>query len=171
MDGPKTTAGLTRCSRIGKRRVFSLTEVLQSAVGIKRVARGVVGFLASLWRGPLPGVLLGLCFGCWQTYGQTWSSVGSGVWNNAANWTPATIPTASGTATFGPDLVTSISVMGVATSVGGMQFLSGPQYTFTLGTTFTLGSSGITNASAFAPIFNVQSGALFLFRGVASGTR
>ena len=65
---------------------------------------------------------------------------GSGSFNTATNWTPATVPT--GTAFFGTSTTTSLS-FSANTTVGGFAFNAGaPAYTFTVPSTFSLAFSG-----------------------------
>src|SRR5262245_2651947 len=71
----------------------------------------------------------------------TWSQTpGSGNFNTAANWTPATVPT--GTAFFGASTTTSLS-FSANTTVGRFTFNAGaPAYTFTVPSPFSLTFNG-----------------------------
>ncbi|HXM03299.1 MAG TPA: autotransporter-associated beta strand repeat-containing protein, partial [Chthoniobacterales bacterium] len=106
------------------------------------------------------GFLAVVCLGVLPAHGQdaTWDSApGSGDWNTATNWSPATVPT--GTATFGSSNTTAITFSAASTTVGEMLFNAGaPAYTFTfieLGTqTLTITGAGIVNNSSHRPTFS-----------------
>src|SRR5579871_510909 len=100
-------------------------------------------------RSALAGSLLsGLLF-CAPAWAQdaTWlAAPGSADFNTSANWTPATVPTA--TAFFGTSNTTSLTFSNASTSLGGFTFNAGaPAYTFTtaVGKTLTFTSAGIVN--------------------------
>jgi autotransporter-associated beta strand protein len=80
----------------------------------------------------------------------TWSTTpGSGDYNTAANWTPATVPT--GTAFFGATSVPNLTFSSAATIVGGWTFnAAAPAYTFTLGANalFFNGAGIVINAGS-----------------------
>ena len=70
----------------------------------------------------------------------TWNLNGTGDFNTAANWTPATVPT--GTAFFGTSNQTNVSVAAF-TTIGGWTFNAGASnYTFTIGGGILLGFNG-----------------------------
>ena len=101
----------------------------------------------------------------------SWLAVpGSGDFNTAANWSPATVPT--GTAFFGASNTTALSFSAGNTVVGGFTFNAGaPAYTFTIGSgrilQFT--GAGVINNSSNAPIFR-NSGALFFSNASTAGS-
>ncbi len=90
----------------------------------------------------------------------TWNTnPGSGDWNTATNWTPATIPNSSqDTATFGVSSVTGLSVAGTYT-VKGITFSPGASpYTISLGlplaqADFTFDGVGVINNSGITQNF------------------
>ena len=106
----------------------------------------------------LPLALVYLCFvvaigvsNSVRAGSATWDlNPGSGNWNTATNWTPATVPNGwSGTATFGLSNTTDVSVSANA-AVGGITFAPGASsFTITAGSglTLTLTGVGITNDS------------------------
>jgi autotransporter-associated beta strand protein len=88
---------------------------------------------------------------------------GSGNFNTATNWTPATVPT--GTASFGPSSITSLT-FSAPTMLGGFTFEAGaPAYSFSLpslvATTLIFTGAGIINNSSNAPSFSLASGSSF----------
>jgi len=92
---------------------------------------------------------------------------GSGNFNTAANWTPATVPT--GTAFFGASNTTSIAFQPfTTTSIGTLQFNpDAPAYSFTtsdgISTSISITGAGIVNNSSNAPTFIVGSQANIFF--------
>jgi autotransporter-associated beta strand protein len=85
---------------------------------------------------------------------------GSGDFNTAANWNPATVPT--GTASFSATNTAALSFSPPSTSVGGFTFNAGaPAYTFTIGSGHVLqfNGAGVINNSSNAPAFQ-NSGSL-----------
>ena len=104
-----------------------------------------------------------------QAQNAMWSATpGSNIWDTAANWSPATVPT--GTASFGPSNTTTIQFLPTAgTSIGTLQFNPGaPAYTFTdfppFFTSVRITGRGIVNESSNPPTFIVgnQENLLFL---------
>ena len=104
-----------------------------------------------------------------QAQNAMWSATpGSNIWDMAANWSPATVPT--GTASFGPSNTTTIQFLPTAgTSIGTLQFNPGaPAYTFTdfppFFTSVRITGLGIVNESSNPPTFIVgnQENLLFL---------
>jgi autotransporter-associated beta strand protein len=92
----------------------------------------------------------------------TWAGPGAD-WDTTANWSPASVPTA--TAIFTGATPTSITFSQAATSIGTMQFNAGaPGYTFEFGAgnTFNVIGAGVSNNSSNAPTFTGT--------GVSSGT-
>lgn len=91
----------------------------------------------------------------------TWSNQpGSSDWNNAANWTPATVPT--DTATFNSSSTTAISFSQTGATVGAIVFSnSAPEYSFNFGTTsspsLSIGGAGVSNSSSFIQSFVVAA--------------
>jgi hypothetical protein len=81
---------------------------------------------------------------------------GSGDWNTAGNWTPATVPNGSAdTATFALSNMTAVSTS-ANTEVNGITFTpAAPTYTITANTnlTLTLSGTGITNNSGVTQNF------------------
>jgi hypothetical protein len=108
-------------------------------------------------------------------------------YNDAANWTPATVPT--GTAFFGATNVPNLTFLSVATGVGGWTFNAGaPAYTFTLGANALLfngggivinaGSATINNlislsfigpSSAGSAVINNATSGVIGFNGTSTG--
>jgi autotransporter-associated beta strand protein len=71
----------------------------------------------------------------------TWNAAGTGDYNTAANWTPATVP--DGTATFGLSAQNAVT-MSSASSVGGWTFgIGASAYTFGLTDDLTFNGAGI----------------------------
>src|SRR5262245_16274289 len=96
----------------------------------------------------------------------TWSTTpGSGDFNTAANWTPATVPT--GTAFFGPSTITSLSfALGATNTLSGFTFNVGaPAYSFSLATSssLTVTGAGIVNNPSNAPSFFLPTISLLAF--------
>jgi outer membrane autotransporter protein len=98
-----------------------------------------------------------------------WSATpGSNLWDTAANWSPATVPT--GTASFGPSNTTTIQFLPTSsTSIGTLKFNPGaPAYTFTefppFFTSIRITGLGVVNDSSNPPTFIVgnQENLLFL---------
>jgi autotransporter-associated beta strand protein len=91
----------------------------------------------------------------------TWlANPGSGNFNSAANWTPATVPT--GFAAFGNSSITTLTFSG-SRNLDGFVFDAGaPAYTFNLtgGFGVVFHTDGIVNNSANAPTFNVSNSPL-----------
>jgi autotransporter-associated beta strand protein len=83
------------------------------------------------------------------------------LWNNPANWTPATVPKSSrDIATFGVSNLTAITYSR-STEVGGFVFDPGASsYTFTVpgGSTLTIAGAGITNNASNPQQFVVAGG-------------
>jgi autotransporter-associated beta strand protein len=82
---------------------------------------------------------------------------GSGDWNTAANWTPATVPNgAADTATFALSKTTHVSIS-ANTKVNGITFTPAATNSYTItaspGFTLTVSGSGITNNSGIAQNF------------------
>src|SRR4051812_12111915 len=100
----------------------------------------------------IAALLAGLSLSAVAAHAQnaTWNVNGTGDFNTATNWTPATVPT--GTAFFGPSNQTNVNVAsGNSTTVGGWTFATtGTQYTLTnsshLGLFFT--GAGIVNGDS-----------------------
>jgi hypothetical protein len=96
----------------------------------------------------------------------TWSITGSGDWNVASNWSPATIPNgAADTATINGSFVHSISLSS-STQVNGIVFGSTATSPYTIttspGLTFTISGAGITNNSPVTQNFVASvSGAFY----------
>ena len=85
---------------------------------------------------------------------------GSGDFNTAANWTPATVP--ADTAFFDVSNSTSLSFSQIGAAVGGFTFNAGaPAYTFLISgvsTDFRFTGAGVINNSSNSPVFqNVGS--------------
>ncbi len=97
-------------------------------------------------------------------------------WNNTANWTPATIPTASDIATFGVSNTTEISTAGNAGAAGIIFNAGASAYTIGVDSPglFTITAPGITNNSGVIQTFiagaddsGVQGALLFHLTGTA----
>ena len=104
-----------------------------------------------------------------QAQDAMWSATpGSNLWDTAANWSPATVPT--GTASFGPSNTTTIQFLPTSsTSIGTLKFNPGaPAYTFTefppFFTSIRITGLGVVNDSSNPPTFIVgnQENLLFL---------
>src|SRR4051794_15228430 len=91
-------------------------------------------------------------------YGEsaTWNlNPGSGDWNTATNWTPATVPNGLGdTATFGSSNITSVVDSG-PTQQNGIVFDQGASvFTITcVSQELTISGAGITNNSGIGQYF------------------
>jgi autotransporter-associated beta strand protein len=90
----------------------------------------------------------------------TWNLNGTGNFNLAANWTPATVPT--GTAFFGASNQNNVSFLANAT-IGGWTFNAGASnYTFTLlGPVLTFNGAGIVINGGSVTINNTFGGVVF----------
>ena len=91
---------------------------------------------------------------------------GSGDWNAAANWTPATVPNGSAdTATFALSNTTNVSIS-ASTEVNGIVFTAAATNPYVVATGgddgLTLSGTGITNNSGIAQALEVDSGLRFL---------
>jgi len=97
---------------------------------------------------------------------------GSGNFNTAANWTPATVPT--GTAFFGPSNTTLIAFQPfTTTSIGTLQFnANAPAYSFItsdgITTSISITGTGIVNGSSNAPTFIIGNQANIFFRNAST---
>ena len=93
---------------------------------------------------------------------------GSGDWNTAANWTPATVPT--GTVTFGSSNTTSIGIS-LNISIGKMLFNAGaPAYSFVWTFHFhDITGTGIVNNSSNQPSFTNNGGLIDFFNTSTAG--
>jgi autotransporter-associated beta strand protein len=126
-----------------------------------------VGFIYAALYINLPTVLAG---------SATWNlNPVTKLWNNPANWTPATVPkTPSDIATFDVSNLTAITYSR-STEVGGLVFNPGASsYTFTIPFTLTVARAGITNNSGNPQQFVVAGGrknipgGILLFEGSAT---
>src|SRR4249919_3539755 len=84
-----------------------------------------------------------------QAGSATWNlNPGSGNWNTAANWTPATVPNGpADTATFGVSNITDVS-LSAAIEVEGIVFGVGASpYTISAAQALTISGTGIVNNS------------------------
>ena len=99
----------------------------------------------------------------------TWlANPGTGDFNTAANWTPATVPT--GTASFGATSTFGLS-FSAATSVGGWTFNAGASnYTFTNGQTVVFNGAGIVINGGSASIANGVGGLLQFTNSSTAGS-
>jgi outer membrane autotransporter protein len=98
----------------------------------------------------------------------TWSAnPANSNWQNPANWNPG-VPGGTGTAFFGPSLVTGIGFGGAATTNIGTMSFSDPGYQFTLCfcEVVDIGGAGIVSSVANAPLFQVDG--TLIFRGFSS---
>jgi autotransporter-associated beta strand protein len=108
----------------------------------------------------------------------TWGlNPGSGDWNTAANWTPATVPNGSAdTATFGLSNTTNVSISAnTEIGVNGITFTSAATnpYSITVGneSTLTLSGTGITNNSGGAQtIITGDSSSISFFNRSTAGS-
>jgi autotransporter-associated beta strand protein len=98
----------------------------------------------------------------------TWlTNPGSGDFNTATNWTPATVPT--GTAFFGSSNQNSVT-FSADTTIGGWTLNAGASnYTFANGKTLTFVGAGIVVNGGSAAITNTAPGALFFFGNSTAG--
>jgi autotransporter-associated beta strand protein len=91
----------------------------------------------------------------------TWNlSPVSGFWSNTGNWTPATVPQGTDTATFSVSNITSISeTLGIG-SLGAYHFIGGASaYTITYypAATFQISGAGVTNDSGVLQTFSIPA--------------
>ncbi len=96
----------------------------------------------------------------WQT------NPSSNIWDTAANWTPATVPSA--TAIFGASTVTALSFSDKATvSINSIQITTpAPTYSFNIqsAAALSINGVGITNNSTNTPTFSLSNdGRLFFY--------
>src|SRR5262245_37772161 len=93
------------------------------------------------------------------------TGLGTSDWNTSANWTPATVPTATDIAQFNPlaSVITTINIQQANTQVGALQFNAGsPAVTFNITGTSGVPSSlviqgdGVADISGNAPTFVVS---------------
>ncbi len=95
----------------------------------------------------------------------TWkASPVDGSWSNPNNWTPATVPQGSDTATFGASSITGISEGLGFSSVGAYQFISGASaftITYYPSIPFEVNGAGVANASGVLQNFIVPASAQF----------
>jgi len=103
----------------------------------------------------------------------TWrANPGSGKWNAAANWTPATIPNgAADTATFAFSNITRV-FLAADTEVNGIVFNAGAN-PFTLSNqalTLTISGKGITNNSGIAQNFTAGPGQIIFTNSATAGS-
>ncbi|MGI8956258.1 MAG: hypothetical protein ACR2II_05005 [Chthoniobacterales bacterium] len=89
----------------------------------------------------------------------TWKTAPTdGSWSNTANWSPATVPQASDTATFNNSSITTISETLGFGSLGAYQFNAGASaYTINYypAFTFQINGTGVTNNSGMLQNFSV----------------
>jgi hypothetical protein len=102
----------------------------------------------------------------------TWkANPGSGTWNTAANWTPATIPNgAADTATFAFSNITRV-FFAADTEVNGIVFNAGAS-PFTLSNqalTVTISGEGIINNSGIAQNFTAGPGEIIFINSATAG--
>jgi hypothetical protein len=119
-------------------------------------------------------LILMLCIQDSHAGSATWDlNPGSGDWNTAMNWTPATVPNGSGdTATFDLSNTTNVSIS-ANTDVNGITFTSAASsYTIRgssqLGENLTLSGVGITNNSGTTQNFITSGGGRIYFTNSAS---
>jgi len=103
----------------------------------------------------------------------TWkANPGSGTWNTAANWTPATIPNATAdTATFAFSNIRSV-FFAANTEVNGIVFNAGASpFTFiNQAPTVTISGKGITNHSGIVQNFTPGSGQIVFANSATAGS-
>lgn len=113
----------------------------------------------------LPGVQSG------HADSATWNlDPGSGDWNTAANWSPATIPNRpTDTATFASSNITDIS-LSAETTVSGITFdPAASPFTISTGQSLlTIGNAGVTNSSSITQNFVVANHSALYLRGSAT---
>jgi autotransporter-associated beta strand protein len=156
MNPERQTAGSARRAEAGGRPALRATEIagrMPLRAG-GRGARGVLLAFAVLTAAALPAAA------------QTWNlNPGSGDFDTAANWTPATVPT--GTAVFGVSNTASLS-FSTSTNVGGWTFNAGASaYTFTNGQALVFNGAGIVINGGSAAITNDIHG-LIEFSGTST---
>ena len=92
---------------------------------------------------------------------------GTGDWNTAGNWTPATVP--SNTAIFSASNTVSLTFSASPTSINTIQFNAGaPGYTFNVTGTLDINGTGIVNNSSNTPSF-LLNGTLDFFNSSTAG--
>lgn len=108
----------------------------------------------------------------------TWNpNPGSGVWNTASNWTPATVPNGpSDVATFSVSSLTAVSLAS-SVEVSAIDFTAGAS-AFNIsagpGTTLTISGLGVSNASGVTQTFTISdnehgTGALMFVNSATAG--
>jgi hypothetical protein len=103
----------------------------------------------------------------------TWkANPGSGTWNTAANWTPATVPNgAADTATFAFSNIRSV-FFAADTEVNGIVFNAGASpFTFiNQAPTVTISGKGITNNSGIVQNFTPGPGQIIFTNSATAGS-
>jgi autotransporter-associated beta strand protein len=105
-----------------------------------------------------------------QAQDATWLFTPStALYSDPNNWTPATVPTGTGTAFFGPTTVPALTVTGGTTVVGGWTFNAGaPAYTFAVGPgALAFNGAGIVINAGSATIINQNVGVV-TFNGTST---
>src|SRR5258705_1193833 len=95
--------------RLNRASVNYGARMIIMAMPIVTLAQASRSYVSRMLRDGVLGLLVGVCLGTVAAHAQdaTWlATPGSGVWNTAANWTPATVPT--GIATFAGSNTTTI---------------------------------------------------------------
>jgi autotransporter-associated beta strand protein len=132
---------------------------LGGAGGMRRLARTALLGCGALVAAALPAV----------AQDATWLlNPGSGDFDTAANWTPATVPT--GTAFFAASNTTTLS-FSAATALGGWTFNAGaPSYTFNNTQSVSFTGAGIVINAGSATINNNFPGDLFFSNASTAGS-
>jgi autotransporter-associated beta strand protein len=132
------------------------------AMSIVTLAQASRSYIARTLRNGVLVGLVGVCLGTGAAHAHnaTWLlKPGSGNWNTAANWMPATVPT--GTATFGASNTTTIGFSSIVNnSVGALVFNPGaPAYSFNIPsfTGLTITGTGVVNDSSNRPNFSITA--------------
>ncbi len=144
----------------------NIALILVSApLAVPRVSRGSV----------LRGVVALISFVATAAFAgsATWkANPGSGTWNTAANWTPATVPNgAADTATFAFSNIRSV-FFAADTEVNGIVFNAGASpFTFiNQAPTVTISGKGITNNSGIVQNFTPGPGQIIFTNSATAGS-
>ena len=131
---------------------------------LRRASRPLAGSIAALLL-----CASGLAF----AGSATWKLMpGTGDWNTAANWTPATVPNSSGdTATFDVSNTTAISLSAATQVVTGFFSSNASAYTITTGAfSLTFNAAGINNLSGITQNFVTGPGVIIFTNGATAGS-
>jgi uncharacterized protein with beta-barrel porin domain len=108
----------------------------------------------------LAAIAAGLCLAASAAHAQSTWIGGTTDWNTATNWSPNTVPPATGTAVFSSTGSTFVDNNSGFVSVGAIQFTAVPNaqaYTIQVDNTFVIGGAGVTNSSTNTQTFSIPS--------------